>query len=96
MNALRLPARTCSVHTTRCTLDVRTEPKTLPTEKKTKWDGMTLHFVSLEVTVGGRNSEQLRQHVEESLEKEGEPVRWAIVDSNEETGTCRVDAVVSK
>lgn len=57
---------------------------------------MTLHFISKMISVDGRSSEQLRQHIESTLKTEGEPVRWAIVEADETNGTCQVDAVISR
>lgn len=57
---------------------------------------MSLHFVSKTVSVSGRSSEELRIHIENVLQSEGAPVRWAIVEADENAGTCRVDAVVSQ
>lgn len=57
---------------------------------------MTLHFVSKTVSLNGRSSEELRIHIGNILRMEGVPVRWAIVEANENVGTCRVDAIVSK
>lgn len=57
---------------------------------------MTLHFISKTVSVDGRSSDQLREHIEDVLEVEGDPVRWAIVEVDKDLGTCRVDAVVSR
>lgn len=59
-------------------------------------ENMTLHFISKTVSVDGRPSDELAQHIEEILGGEGEPVRWAIVETNAEKQTCRVDAVVSR
>lgn len=83
----------------RCTLDVRIESKTVktqaPLEQKCKWDGMKLKFITLELTVANRNSEQLRLHIESRLAEHGDPVRWAVVQTDDPTDTVRVDAVVS-
>lgn len=57
---------------------------------------MALHFVSKTVSVDGRSSEELRLHIEDILQTEGVPVRWAIVDADKNAGTCRVDAVISR
>lgn len=56
---------------------------------------MELKFVSKLVNVDGKDSYQLLKHIEKVLEAEGEPVRWAIVESNQKERTCRVDAVVT-
>lgn len=63
---------------------------------KSRWRGMTLHFISLEISRDGRGSKQLHEHILEKLAMEGDPVRWAIVAADEEKGTCCVDAVVSR
>lgn len=68
-------------------------------ESTTNLDGcgkMNLHFVSKIISVDGRSSDELRRHIERAVEKEGDPVRWAIVDADQNKGTCRVDAVVSR
>lgn len=57
---------------------------------------MTLHFISKQVTVNGRNSLQLRTFIEDVLCMERDPVRWAIVKVDKEKDTCQVDAVVSR
>lgn len=79
-----------------CTLDLEREVTVAEAPRKNRWEGMTLHFVSMEVLVEGRNSEQLRSHIEWCLSREGAPVRWAVVESDETAGTCRIDAVVSR
>lgn len=65
------------------------------TDVRKRWESMALHFVSLDVSVSGRNSAELRDHIEDLLTKEGEPVRWAIVDSDAMKGTVHVEAVVT-
>lgn len=57
---------------------------------------MTLHFLSKTVSLDGRSSEELRVHIENILHMEGVPVRWAVVEADENIGTCRVDAIVSR
>lgn len=61
-----------------------------------EFKGMTLHFISKTILVDGRPSNVLRQHIEDVLQEEGDPIRWAIVDADIEQQTCRVDAVVSR
>lgn len=68
-------------------------------ESKTKLDACgvtTLQFVSKIISVDGRSSDDLRRHIERLIKEEGDPVRWAIVDADQNNGTCRVDAVVSR
>ena len=65
-------------------------------ERKAGWESMQLDFISLTIYKENRNSFQLVDYIEEKLQEHGDPVRWAIIEGNTETGTCRVDAVVSK
>lgn len=57
---------------------------------------MKLHFISKVLSTDGRPSHQLKRHVEDVLRVEGDPVRWAIVEADEQKMTVRVDAVVSR
>lgn len=64
-------------------------------DKDTAWNTMELAFVSLDVAVEGRNSAELREHIELLLREKGDPVRWAIVSTDRNRSVCHVDAVVS-
>lgn len=57
---------------------------------------MKLHFISKVLSTDGRPSHQLKRHIEYVLRVEGDPVRWAIVEADEQKMTVRVDAVVSR
>lgn len=69
-----------------------------PARKHEKdWEGLSLAFVSINVPVNRDcRSDALREHVERELALEGKPVRWAIVATDDESGICKVDAVVSR
>ncbi|CDN10410.1 MAG: hypothetical protein HRU34_11710 [Richelia sp.] len=56
---------------------------------------MTTHFITAEVELQA-NPTELEQAIAKELEKQGEPLRWAItaVDSQKEKAT--VEAVVTK
>lgn len=61
------------------------------------WKGLSLAFVSINVPLNrGRGSDALREHVERELALAGKPVRWAIVAADDDSGMCKVDAVVSR
>lgn len=65
-------------------------------EKSKAWDKMKLEFVSKTIQVNGRTSSEVRDEIERELDTEGNAVRWAIVEHNEEEGSCRVDAIISQ
>jgi len=86
----------CRSHKVHTGFDMTLAVKTSPTtETHPRWVSMALKFISKNVSVDGRNSIELREHIELTLSEEGDPVRWAVVEANEEEGTCRIDAVVS-
>jgi hypothetical protein len=60
-----------------------------------RWDGLSLEFVSLKVPVeqNAAGPASLRLFIEGALSEKGRPVRWAIVKADEKSLT--VDGVVS-
>ncbi|MCC5898463.1 MAG: hypothetical protein JJU32_11185 [Phormidium sp. BM_Day4_Bin.17] len=56
---------------------------------------MTTHFISAEFDAN-ESPKQLQREIEAELEKRGEPLRWAVTDTNPETGKVQVEAVVTR
>jgi hypothetical protein len=56
---------------------------------------MTTHFITAEIDLQETPSELLKA-IETELEKEGEPLRWAITSIDVEKESCTVEAVVTK
>ncbi|WP_414543874.1 hypothetical protein [Nostoc sp. CCY0012] len=55
---------------------------------------MTTHFITAEVDLQETPSE-LQQVIEAELQKQGEPLRWAITSVDEEQEKATVEAVVT-
>lgn len=56
---------------------------------------MTTHFITAEIELQETPLE-LHQEIESQLEKEGEPLRWAVTKVNKEQQTATVEAIVTK
>jgi hypothetical protein len=56
---------------------------------------MTTHFITAEIDLQETPSELLKA-IEIELQKEGEPLRWAITSVDVEKESCTVEAVVTK
>ena len=56
---------------------------------------MTTHFITAEIDLQ-ETPLQLSQEIESQLEREGEPLRWAITKVDKEKQTATVEAVVTK
>lgn len=82
-----------------CSAKVHTQPAQVTYrpagQSVSRWDGLTLHFVSLKVPVerSAAGPAALRMFIERKLSAEGCPVRWAVVKADAVELT--VDAVVS-
>jgi hypothetical protein len=55
---------------------------------------MRIHFVTAEVDLQ-RSPQKMCQAVEMELQKQGEPLRWAVTDVNINTQKVLVEAVVT-
>lgn len=55
---------------------------------------MTTHFITAEIELQETPTE-LEKAITEELQKEGEPLRWAITAVDEEEQTATVEAVVT-
>ena len=55
---------------------------------------MTTHFITAEIDLQ-ENPLQLQQEIEAQLEQQGEPLRWAITDVNQEQEKVTVEAIVT-
>lgn len=55
---------------------------------------MTTHFITAEIDLQDTPA-QLQQAIEAELQKQGEPIRWAITAINIEQQTATVEAVVT-
>lgn len=56
---------------------------------------MTTHFITAEIDLQ-QTPLQLSREIESQLEKEGEPLRWAVTKVNKEQQTATVEAIVTK
>ena len=56
---------------------------------------MTTHFITAEIDLK-ETPLKLSQEIESQLEREGEPLRWAITKVDKEKQTATVEAVVTK
>jgi len=56
---------------------------------------MTTHFITAEIDLQ-ETPVKLPQAIEKELQKNGEPLRWAITQVDEENGKVLVEAVVTK
>jgi hypothetical protein len=56
--------------------------------------GLATHFITLEMKLA-THGEDLVEAIEAALAKQGEPLRWAITQVNQDTQTATVEAVVT-
>ena len=56
---------------------------------------MTTHFISAEIDLQ-QTPAQLNQEIESRLEREGEPLRWAVTEIDKDKQTATVEAIVTK
>lgn len=56
---------------------------------------MTTHFITAEIDLQ-ETPIKFQQEIESQLEKEGEPLRWAITQIDKEEQTAIVEAIVTK
>jgi hypothetical protein len=56
---------------------------------------MTTHFITAEVPLT-ETSQELVKAVEETISKEGKPLRWAIAKVDQKKQTAVVEAVVTR
>lgn len=56
---------------------------------------MTTHFITAEVDLQ-KTPIKLKQEIEKQLQKEGEPLRWAVTNVDQETHKAQVEAIVTK
>ncbi|HAC63886.1 MAG TPA: hypothetical protein DCF68_10200 [Cyanothece sp. UBA12306] len=55
---------------------------------------MTTHFISAEIDLQ-ENPLKLQQAIETELEKQGEPLRWAITEVDKDQQTVQIEAIVT-
>ncbi|ELR97714.1 hypothetical protein [Gloeocapsa sp. PCC 73106] len=55
---------------------------------------MTTHFITAEIDLQA-NPEALQQEIEAELQKQGEPLRWAITRVDQENQKVHVEAIVT-
>ena len=55
---------------------------------------MTTHFITAEIDLQ-ENPLQLKQEIEAQLEQQGEPLRWAITEVDQEQEKVIVEAIVT-
>ena len=56
---------------------------------------MTTHFITAEVNLQ-ENPAQLQKDIEAELEKQGEPLRWAITEVDRAKQKVKVEGIVTK
>ncbi len=56
---------------------------------------MTTHFISAEIDLQA-NPVKLKQEIEQKLEIEGKPLRWAVTKVDQKTNKVEVEAIVTK
>ncbi len=56
---------------------------------------MTTHFITAEIDLQASPVE-LQQEIEKQISQEGEPLRWAVTEVDEEQETATVEAVITK
>jgi hypothetical protein len=56
---------------------------------------MTTHFITAEIDLQATPA-KLQQEIEAQLEKQGEPLRWAITEVKEEEQKAVVEAIVTR
>ena len=55
---------------------------------------MTTHFITAEIDLQ-ENPLQLQQEIEAQLEQQGEPLRWAITEVDQEQEKVTVEAIIT-
>ncbi|MDY6804724.1 MAG: hypothetical protein SXA11_13075 [Cyanobacteriota bacterium] len=55
---------------------------------------MTTHFIAAEIDLASSPAE-LQEEIENSLKKQGEPLRWAVTKVDEKEEKVRVEAIVT-
>ncbi|WP_308256318.1 hypothetical protein [Geminocystis sp. GBBB08] len=56
---------------------------------------MTTHFITAEINLQ-ENPLKLKQEIEQKLNTEGKPLRWAVTDIDEKKQKAKVEAIVTK
>ena len=56
---------------------------------------MTTHFITAEIDLQ-ENPAQLQQEIEAELTKQGEPLRWAITEVDQEKEQVKVEAIITE
>jgi len=56
---------------------------------------MTTHFITAEIDLQ-ETPIKLKQEIESQLEKEGDPLRWAVTAVDKDKQTAMVEAIVTK
>lgn len=56
---------------------------------------MTTHFITAEIDLQ-ENPLKLQQKIKTELEKQGQPLRWAITEVDQQQETVKVEAIVTK
>lgn len=56
---------------------------------------MTTHFIAAEIDLQA-NPVKLKQEIEQKLDKEGKPLRWAVTKVDEKAQKVAVEAIVTK
>lgn len=56
---------------------------------------MTTHFITAEIDLQ-ENPLTLKKDIEEKLNQEGKPLRWAITHVDEDTQKAKVEAIITK
>ncbi|WP_165776056.1 hypothetical protein [Cyanobacterium aponinum] len=56
---------------------------------------MTTHFISTEIALPA-NSLILKQEIEQTLNRQGKPLRWAITSVNEIEKKVKVEAIITR
>ncbi|MCC0177391.1 hypothetical protein I4641_10425 [Waterburya agarophytonicola K14] len=56
---------------------------------------MTTHFITAEINLQ-ETPIKLQQEIESQLEKEGEPLRWAVTSVDKDKQTATVEAIVTQ
>lgn len=56
---------------------------------------MTTHFITAEIDLQ-ENPAQLQKEIEAELEKQGEPLRWAITKVDREQQKVQIEGIITK
>lgn len=56
---------------------------------------MTTHFIAAEIDLQA-NPLKMKKNIEQKLEQEGKPLRWAITKVDEKNQKVQVEAIVTK